>query len=188
MPQAELVAALDESASGVPLTEGGGVVQGSSAADDCAGRLDVRTGVEQRVENLDVVAAGGPVQRGLGVGAVEAGVDVGAGGDEHADDGGSVGVVAGPVSGDVQQRARHALTPASFGLAAQPGGGEFRVGGEQALELGQLAGADRLGGGDSERVVGRDRRHPLAVGQTGSPTPVRSGSRRSIGPNRAYPI
>ena len=78
-------------------------------AEDGAGRLDVGAGTEERVEDLDVVAAGGPMQRGHRVGAGEAGVDLGARRDQHADNRGAIGMVAGPVDGDVQQRGRYVL-------------------------------------------------------------------------------
>jgi hypothetical protein len=69
-----------------------------------AGRVDVRSGVEQRVQHRDVVAARGPVQRGLGDPPAAARVDVAPGGDQRPHDGGAVGDVAGPVRRDVQQR------------------------------------------------------------------------------------
>jgi hypothetical protein len=90
-----------------------------AAADQGAVCLDVSARVEQRVERLDVVAARRPVQRGLGVRAGEARVDVGASRDKRADLGRRLGRVAGPVGDDVQQR------PGLAALVAQPrmGGG-----------------------------------------------------------------
>ena len=66
--------------------------------------LDVGAGVEQRVERLDVVAAGRPVQRRLAVRPGEPRVDVGARGDQRPDLRRRLGHVAGPVGDHVQQR------------------------------------------------------------------------------------
>jgi hypothetical protein len=90
------------------------------------------------------------VQWGLGVGAHEGGVDVGAGTDEGLDGLPHVGVVTGPVGDDVEQRARALL--AAF-LTGDPRRGELGVILEKAAECGLVAGAD--GGADrgGERVV-----------------------------------
>jgi hypothetical protein len=70
-------APLHQPARRVPLAERPRVVERGAAADDRAGRLDVRSRVEQAVDQRDVVAAGRPHQLGLPI-AAEAGVDVGA--------------------------------------------------------------------------------------------------------------
>jgi len=69
-------AAFHQPPGGLPLCERGRVVEWGAARDDSAVGLDVRAGVQQRVEGLDVVAGGGPMQRGFGVRAGEPGVDV----------------------------------------------------------------------------------------------------------------
>jgi hypothetical protein len=97
--------ALDEPSCCLPLTECHGVGQRRAPADHCAGRFDVRSGVDQGLENVEVVAAGRSVERCLGVSAAaEPRVHVGASLDERAHDRRTVGEVSGPIRGDVQQR------------------------------------------------------------------------------------
>ena len=162
LPERRACPALDQPASRLPLPERRRVGERRAAADHRSARLDVGAGVEQGVERRDVVAAGGPVQRCLGVRAAsKAGVDVGSGSDEGRDDGGAVGMVPGPVRRDVQERARHAAR------VDDPGPGKARVLGEQPLERGRLAGADRGRCGDGERIAGveaqRTVRHDCRV-------------------------
>jgi hypothetical protein len=72
--------------------------------------------VQQDVEDSNVIAAGGPMQRGFGVRACEPDVHVGAGFNERDDGGDPVEVVAPPVGGHVQQRPGHAVRPLSTEL------------------------------------------------------------------------
>ncbi len=71
-------APLDEPVRSPPLPERPRVPERRTAADDRAGCLDVGAGVEERVEHVDVVARRRPVQRSLGVRALEPAVDVSA--------------------------------------------------------------------------------------------------------------
>lgn len=75
LPEAGVGPAFDEASRCVPLAECGGVSQGSSTGDDRAVRVDLGTGVEECVEDLDIITTRGPVQRGLAVGADETGTD-----------------------------------------------------------------------------------------------------------------
>src|SRR5207248_6010645 len=84
-------------------------------ADGSAGGFEVGAGVDERVGDVEVVGAGGPVQRRLRRIAAGVGVGVGAGRDEHSYDVGAVGVVAGPVGDDVQR-----------GASVDAGGGQVR--------------------------------------------------------------
>jgi hypothetical protein len=59
-------------------------------AQNGAGRFDVGAGIEERVEDLDVVAAGVPMQRGHGVGPAKRAL-TSARRDQHADDRGAMG-------------------------------------------------------------------------------------------------
>jgi hypothetical protein len=107
--------------------------------------VGARTAFEQPAGGVpltesDVVAAGRPVQRGLGMRTGEARVDVRAGGDERADLGAGLRDVPGPVGDDVQQRPRLSL----LGVA-DPGGRKPGVLAKEPLQLCGLAGADDLG-------------------------------------------
>src|SRR5262249_54520100 len=59
LPQVRSRAAFDKPASGLPLAEPPRVSEWSAAADDCSRRFDVRTAIEQRIQDFDVVTAGG---------------------------------------------------------------------------------------------------------------------------------
>src|SRR5262249_60211967 len=59
LPQVRSRAAFDKPASGMPLAERHRVSEWSAAADDCSRRFDVRTAIEQRIQDFDVVTAGG---------------------------------------------------------------------------------------------------------------------------------
>jgi hypothetical protein len=118
------------------------------------------------VEDVDVVAAGGPVQRGFGVGADEGCVDVGA--DEGSEGFDVVGVVAGPVGGHMQKGPGHAVGP----ISAEFGGGETGVVGEQPAQGGRVALADCLHDGDGDRVTGVDGGHGVLL-----PSRMRSSGR-----------
>ena len=107
---------LDEAAGGVPLGEGYGVGEGGAVGDDRAFGFDVGSAIEECIEDRDVVAACGPVERRFGVAAGKADVDFGSAGDEERDGLRSVGEVAGPVGGDVE-----------WGAGSDSGGGEGGV-------------------------------------------------------------
>src|SRR5918995_6531659 len=74
-----------------------------------SGCLDAGTDVDEHIEDVDVVAARGPMQRRLGVGPGDAGVDVGTCGCKHGHGGGAVGEMARPIGRDVQEGARAVL-------------------------------------------------------------------------------
>lgn len=90
----------------MPLLEAACIRQRGTATEHCAGRLDVGTSVEQRVERLDVVATCRPVQGCLLMSSTEPRVDLRAGPDQRRHGHRDVGEVPGPVGGDVEQRAR----------------------------------------------------------------------------------
>ncbi len=94
-------AAFDEASCGPPLRERDRVVEWGAAGDDGTGGFDVGSGVQQRVESFDVVAAGGPMKRGFGMRSGEPSVDMSAGLDQGSDSRGDLRVVAGPVGGYV---------------------------------------------------------------------------------------
>src|ERR671918_455738 len=81
------------------------------------------TGVKEHIEDVDVVAARGPMQRRLGVGPGDAGVDIGTCRRQHRRGGGSVVEVAGPIGRDVQEGAR-AVLPAVAIHGTDPGAGQ----------------------------------------------------------------
>ena len=95
-------ASFDQTARGTPLSESNCIGQSRTAAENGTRRFDVRAGIEQCVEGLGVVAARGPMQRRLAVGADERCVHVGARGDELLDDRTDVWEMARPVRRDVQ--------------------------------------------------------------------------------------
>ena len=150
LPEVDLRAELHEPAGRAPLTERDGVRQRAVAVDHRPWRLDVRPGLDERVEHLDVVAAGRPMQRPLGVPSAERRVDVRARRDEPGHDRATVGEIARPVGRDVQRRS---LVAAS--RVHEPRGGETVVRGEQALDRTDVAGTDRLEERYGARVVGR---------------------------------
>ena len=88
-----------------------------ATTDHRAARLDVRALVEQGVQHLDIVAAGRPMQRRLGVRPGEPSIDVRACIDQRPDRLGAVREVARPVGHDVQQRAGHTLPLGVVGVA-----------------------------------------------------------------------
>jgi hypothetical protein len=152
-----LRATFDQTPRRLPLRERSRIGEGGAAGNDGAGRLDVGTGVDEGIEGLDVVAAGGPVERRLGVRPGEPGVDVSPGFDQRGDGRRHVGEVARPVRRDVQQRARH---PGRV-VAAEPGAGETGVVGEELLQAIDVAGVDRFDDRDREWFLGVDGRHQL---------------------------
>ena len=77
LPEVGSCAAFEELPCGVPLAVGDRVGDRCAAGDDGAVGFDVGAGVQERVERVDVVAAGRPVQGRLAVRAGKARVDVG---------------------------------------------------------------------------------------------------------------
>lgn len=77
MPEpVDLSAALDEEASDVPASVADCVVE--EGADRAAGCFEVGAAGDERVGYIGVVAAGGPVQRGLGPVPARVNVRIGA--------------------------------------------------------------------------------------------------------------
>ena len=150
LPEARVRPAFDEASRCVPLAECGGVSQGCSTGDDRAVRVDLGTGVEERVEDLDIITTRGPVQRGLTVGADETGVDVGARPDERGHRGGAVREMTGPVGRHVQQRA---------GLAVVPDAGDRKAGviSKESVECIEVTGPDCVSDRRHEWVSHRQR-------------------------------
>src|SRR6266545_1579165 len=83
VPDRRLRSTFDQPASGVPLAETNCIVQWRATGDHCSRRFDVSASIEQRVERLNVVAAGWPVQRCLFVWPRAPRIDIGAGRDER---------------------------------------------------------------------------------------------------------
>ncbi len=112
--------AFDESTGGAPSGKGDGVGERGQTTDDSTESLDIGSVIEQGVEGVDIVAAGGPVEGRFGmVHAESRGIDLGAVGDQRGDGLASVEEVAGPVGGDVE----------GSPLAVGSGSGEGGVGG-----------------------------------------------------------
>jgi hypothetical protein len=144
MPELRPRPALDQPARRPPLSERDRVVERRPTANDGAGRLDVGAGVEQGIENPDVVAARSSVQRRLSMAAArERRIDVGAGPDESGHRAGPVRMVARPVGGDVQQRAG-----AVDARRREPG-----MSAEQVAQFVDATSADRLDRCGGWRVV-----------------------------------
>ena len=120
---------LDESPGRCPIAESTGVGQRAPATEDSSSRLDVGSGIDQRIEHRDVIAARGPVQWRFAVSAEPAvGIHIGASSDQTCHDVRTVGEMPRPVSCRMQQRPVAALI-------ADPGFSEPWVGSEQSLEL-----------------------------------------------------
>ena len=83
----------------------------------------------------------------IGVGTRAARVDVRTGLHERGDRGGGVGEVTGPVGGHVQQGAGPVIV-------AHAGGRQLGVLGEEFAQGVEIAGLNRVGDGDGERVIG----------------------------------
>ena len=104
----------------IPLGKCDGIGERRAARDDCAIRVDVGAGVDQRVNCGNVVGTCGPVQRSLSVGSRTSSINVSAGRHEKRNRRDAVGIVAGPVCHHMEQRARHAAGP----VVAEPHAGE----------------------------------------------------------------
>ena len=149
LPEGRARAALEQPPSGPPLAESDGVGQRRPAAARTGG-LDGGAGVEERVERLDVVAAGRPVQRCLRVRAGEAGVDVRAGRDERGD---LLGAVRGRCPG---QSITRCSGGARLVVPRMAGRARWRAPGARAAALGaarrrqaRTAAASRRASGES---------------------------------------
>jgi hypothetical protein len=92
-----------------------------SAADHCHRRFDIRTAIEQRIQDFDVVTAGGSVKRCFRMWSIKARVAIGAGIDQHRDRGSGVRKVSGPIRRDMQERASVCSWLASARPAADSG-------------------------------------------------------------------
>ena len=139
---------LDESPGCCPIAESTGVGQRATATEDSSSRLDVGSGIDQRIEHRDVVAARGPVQWRFAVSAEPAVcIHIGASSDQTSHDNRTVGEVPWPVSCRVQQCPVGALI-------ADPCFSEPWVGSEQPLQLREVASLYRRRGCDRTRIVG----------------------------------
>jgi hypothetical protein len=141
-------AAGDEEAGDVPAAVADRVVEWGS--DRAVWDFHVGAAVDERGRDVDVVAAGRPVQRRLGAWLGVSVVGVGAGRDEDGDDLRAVGEVARPVGHDVQRRA---------GLEAttQWASGELRIVGDDPFDCIDVAGVDGADQRGSFLVIGGHR-------------------------------
>ncbi len=150
-------AQLDEPVRRPPLAEAACVGERGAAPDDGARGFDVGARLEESVEHEDIVVARRPVQWGLAVGSVEAGVGVRAGRHEDGDDRGTAREMTGPVREDVQQ----APAPRSVAVPFDdPRSGQSGMFGEALPERRQVTGADRLGHREGQRILRVERFHP----------------------------
>lgn len=145
LPQGRSCPSLHESSCSFPLAEADGVAQRRSAADDRTGCLDIRAGIKQRVEHLDVIAACGPVQRGFGMRANQPGIDVGASRNQYGNDFGAARM-AGPIGRHMQQRSRR-------WAVADARAGQGRMLRQQIRERFNVAALDRLNDGDRQWML-----------------------------------
>src|SRR5207248_1462388 len=88
----------------MPLPESHCVGQRCAATDNTAGSLDVGPVIEECIDYINVIAAGGPVERGLGVASRKQGIDFGPISDQCDHGRYIVRKVSRPVSGYVEQR------------------------------------------------------------------------------------
>ena len=159
MPELDSRAALHQATGCRPLPEPDRVVERAADAVERTGRLDVGTCIQQRVENGDIVAARRPMQWRLCVRTFVAGVDVGAGLDQHGERRRSIREVPALVIGrHVQQRQG---MPTS---ADDPHAREIGVLADQTRQPLQIAGTDGVSEG---------RRGELGAGTGGMATPSR---------------
>jgi len=150
-------ASFHEPPGGRPVSEAGSIRERSSAAEDCAGCLDIGSCIEQCIEDGDVVAAGGPVQRRLGVMAeLAVGIDIATGRYQTSDNRRPVGKVPWPICRRMQQR------PIAIGIA-DAGRREPRVGGEDALERSKIARLYGFGGRHCARIISRHEAYGAVV-------------------------
>lgn len=106
----------------------------------------------QRLRDVDVVAAGGPMEwcflPAIAVGAT---TGVGYAREQQTHDSGAVREIARPIRHDVQER------PVSACVAFDLESREIRVIVQQALQRGQISSLDGRGRGMRKRVVGANR-------------------------------
>jgi hypothetical protein len=129
-----------QEASHVPAAVADRVVQ--RGADRPTGCFQVGASVDQCFGDVQVVAAGRPVQRRLQRTAVGACVGVGAGRHEQPHDRRAVREVSGPVGDRVQR-----------GAAVEPAGGHGGLIAQDLLQPFQVAAVDRGGHGDREGLL-----------------------------------
>jgi len=103
LPQRGARASLHQASCSAPLPERHRIRERRAAPDYSAGSLDIRAVIEQRIERLDIVAAGRPVKRRLGMAPFECCVHVGAVRYQNRHNGPYVRKVAGPVRRHVEQ-------------------------------------------------------------------------------------
>jgi hypothetical protein len=101
--------------------------------------------IEQRIQRSNVIAAGRPMQRGLGMTANERSVHIGAVGQEGCH-GRRTRPVARPICGYVEQRP----------LTVYPGLREIGIPGQEPLQRWDVARVDGLNGGDGQRIISAD--------------------------------
>src|SRR6266536_174466 len=124
VPDRRLRSTFDQPASGVPLAETNCIVQWRATGDHCSRRFDVSASLEQRVERLNIVAAGWPVQRCLFVWSRAPGVDIGAGRHKRPYRLADVWKVTGPINSRADERIRERL-PIATGAASNRRAGKF---------------------------------------------------------------
>ena len=143
-------ASLDKSAGGIPVPKPARVGERASTSEHGSLRFDVCPGVQQGVENGDIVAARRPVQRCFRSRITNPpGVDVSARLHQQVHHGRAVREVTRPVGHCVQQRSGTVAVTDS-------GVSELGVVGEQAIERVEITGLRSDGGLHGEWIVGRD--------------------------------
>jgi hypothetical protein len=141
-----LGAALPEPPHGRPLRVAERGLDRRAAVDRRSGMLDVGAGVEERVDQHDVIVAGRPVQRRLVVpGVAGMSVQIGPGRHEFGHDRGGIRAVTGRV-GEMMQRC----------APAGPAGSKAGIHAEYAVELLGISALDR-----AQQLEGG----PVAVGE-----------------------
>jgi hypothetical protein len=146
--QSRTRASIDEPPSGRPVTEPARIRQWTTAAEHRPRRLHIGSHIEQRIKYGDVIAACGPVQWRLGVGAEPAvGIHIGASRDQTFHYCRAVGEMPWPVGRNVQQR------PIAL-VIAKAGRRKPWMHCEQALKGIKITSLDGLRGCNHTRIVG----------------------------------
>lgn len=164
-------AALDQAVRPPPLPERPRIIQRRTATDHRTRGVDVRPGVQQRVEHLDVVAAGRPMQRRLLVRPGEPGVHLGTRRHQRGHRCRTARIVPRPVRDDVQQRPRHAAVVAAV-VVTKPRGSQPRMLGQQPLQPRDIPGVDRLDRGNRPRILGIEDHHVGTAAHIAHPSPA----------------
>src|SRR6202171_5566572 len=133
---------LHQPTCGPPLPEGDGVSQWRATTNDPATCFDVRAMIEQDIEYGNVIGAGSPMKGRFRMAAYEGCVDIGARQDPFPHAGGVIRKVAGPVRGDVEERA----------LSVDRGAHEVAVRLQRLLERVNVTASDRVDSGGGERL------------------------------------